>query len=195
MKSGGFHLKSGRFREIRWISGEIHPEPYKFRCFNKNYSVWWMQERGYDLGFHEIWGHSPFHAPPPNWRVFAATSEFIRFGVDFTWNPPDFMRISCEIERPLARNCNPMFYVLCMLYLYLDVYNKLEVTTLGDLQLYHGPECVRHKTQKFDLYTTDLNTKFIYFSHNFKTVQKHSFKKCLVWHWTTCQIFLSKKTF
>ena len=69
-----------------------------------------------------------------------------------------------------------MFYVLCMLYLYLDVYNKLEVTTLSDLQLYHGPECVRHKTQKFDLYTTDLNTKFIYFSHNFKTVQKHSLK-------------------
>ena len=50
--------------EIWQISGEIHPEPYKFRCFNKNYSVWWMQERGYDLGFHEIWGHSPLHAPP-----------------------------------------------------------------------------------------------------------------------------------
>ena len=50
--------------EIRRISGEIHPKPYKIRCFNKNYSVWWMQERGYDLGFHEIWGHSPLHAPP-----------------------------------------------------------------------------------------------------------------------------------
>ena len=24
----------------------------------------------------------------------------------------DFIRISCEIERPLARNCNPMFLVL-----------------------------------------------------------------------------------
>ena len=75
MKSGGFQVK-----------------PYKFRCFNKNYSVWWMQERGYDFGFHEIWGHSPsMHHPPPNWRVFAETSEFIRFWVDFTWNPPDFM--------------------------------------------------------------------------------------------------------
>ena len=74
--------------EIRRISGEIHPEPYKFRCFNKNYSVWWMQERGYDLGFHEIWNESP--CTPPNWRVFAETSDFIRFWVDFTWNLPDF---------------------------------------------------------------------------------------------------------
>ena len=26
-------------REIRRISGEIHPKPYKIRCFNKNSSV------------------------------------------------------------------------------------------------------------------------------------------------------------
>ena len=105
VKSGRFQVKSGRFHEIceiQWISGEIHPKPYKIR------------------------------------RVFAETSDFIRFGVDFTWNPPDFMKsarfhlkstrfyeihqiscgfheirwISCEIERPLARNCNPMFYDL-----------------------------------------------------------------------------------
>ena len=25
--------------EIRQISGEIDPDPYKFRCFNKNYSI------------------------------------------------------------------------------------------------------------------------------------------------------------
>ena len=76
--------------EIRQISGEIHPKPYKIRCFNKNYSVWWMQERGYDLGSHEIWGHSPPPCTPPNWRVFVETSDLIRFGVDFTWNLPDF---------------------------------------------------------------------------------------------------------
>ena len=50
--------------EIQRISCEIHPKPYKSKCFNQNYSVWWMQERGYDPGFHEIWGHSPLHAPP-----------------------------------------------------------------------------------------------------------------------------------
>ena len=45
MKSGGFH--------------EIHPKPYKIRCFNKNSSVWGVQGGGYDPGFHEIQGHSP----------------------------------------------------------------------------------------------------------------------------------------
>ena len=53
-----------------------------------------------------------------NWIVLVETFAFIRFWVDFTWNPLDFMKsarlheirlISCEIERPLARNCNPMF--------------------------------------------------------------------------------------
>ena len=78
-----FHMKSAGFHEI-------HPKPYKIRCFNKNYSVWWVQERGYDLGSHEIWGHSPPPCTPPNWRVFVETSDFVRFGVDFTWNPPDF---------------------------------------------------------------------------------------------------------
>ena len=53
-------LASGSFdftwnpHEIWQISGEIHPKPYKSKCFNQNYSVWWMQERGYDPGFHEI---------------------------------------------------------------------------------------------------------------------------------------------
>ena len=42
--------------EIRRISGEIHPKPYKIRCFSKN------------------------------------SSDFIRFGVDFTWNLLDFMK-------------------------------------------------------------------------------------------------------
>ena len=65
-----FHMKSGGFHEIRWFHmkssrfHEIHPKPYKSKCFNQNYSVWWMQERGYDIGFHEILGHSPLPAPP-----------------------------------------------------------------------------------------------------------------------------------
>ena len=46
--------------EIRRISGEIHPEPYKFRCYDR----YDRYDRYYDLGFHEIWGHSPLHAPP-----------------------------------------------------------------------------------------------------------------------------------
>ena len=54
-------------------------------------------------------------------KVGAMTKDFMKSAwnpADFTWNPPDFMksveirRISCEIERPLARNCNPMFVLL-----------------------------------------------------------------------------------
>ena len=52
------HAKAHIF-EIRWISCEIHPKPYKIRCFNKNSSVWGVQEGGYDPGFHEILVHSP----------------------------------------------------------------------------------------------------------------------------------------
>ena len=50
--------------EIRRISCKIHPKPYKSKCFNQNYSVWWMQEKGYDPRFHDIQGHSPLPAPP-----------------------------------------------------------------------------------------------------------------------------------
>ena len=32
--------------EIRQISPEIHPKPYKIRCFNKNSSVWGVHGGG-----------------------------------------------------------------------------------------------------------------------------------------------------
>ena len=76
----GHHAKAYIFEiwqispEIRQISCEIHPKPYKIKCFNKNSSVWGVQGWGYDPGF----------------RVKSAGFH--------------------EIERPLARNCNPMFY-------------------------------------------------------------------------------------
>ena len=28
----------------------------------------------------------------------------------------------------------------------------------------HGPECIRHKTKKIDLYTTELNTNLSFFT-------------------------------
>ena len=70
--------------EIRRISCEIHPEPYKFRCFSKNFSLGGFHLKS--AGFHEIhWISCGFH---------------------------EIRRISCEIERPLTRNCNPMFHLL-----------------------------------------------------------------------------------
>ena len=72
MKSGGFHVKSGGF----------HVKPYKFKCFSKKSSVWWMQGGGYDPGFHEILGHGPpLHSI--KLKTFVETFDFIRFLVDF----------------------------------------------------------------------------------------------------------------
>ena len=47
------------------------------------------------------------------------SSDFTRFGVDFTWNPPDFIRISWNPadfmwnRKTFARNCNSMFSYVC----------------------------------------------------------------------------------
>ena len=53
------HHAKAHIHEIWWISPEIHPKPYKIRCFNKNSSVWGVHGGGYDPRFHEIWGHNP----------------------------------------------------------------------------------------------------------------------------------------
>ena len=58
MKSGRFHLKSGGFQvksTHNLIKSDVSTKTIQFE---------WMQERGYDPGFHEIRGHSPLHAPP-----------------------------------------------------------------------------------------------------------------------------------
>ena len=97
LKSGGFHLWNlADFTQIS--SMKIHPKIIKASVFSKNSSVWWMQGGGYDQGFHEI------HMKSTGFHVKSAGFHEIR-------------RISCEIERPLARNCNPMFIVVVFLSL------------------------------------------------------------------------------
>ena len=44
-RSFDFTSKSARFHEIWWISGEIHPKPYKIRCFSKNSSDWSFEKQ------------------------------------------------------------------------------------------------------------------------------------------------------
>ena len=63
----------------RWLPFE------NFVCQNKRIGTL----RG---GTH--WACPPRSANAPNWRVFVETSDFIRFWVDFRWNPPDFMNVS-----------------------------------------------------------------------------------------------------
>ena len=101
MKSGGFHGIRWISHEIRRISCEIHPKPYKSKCFNQNYSVWWMQERGYEPGFHEILGHSPLPAPP-KLKSFCWNIWFYKVLGGFHMKSARFHeihQISCEIHR------------------------------------------------------------------------------------------------
>ena len=57
----------------------------------------------------------------------------------------------------------------------------------------HHPECVHHKTQKFHLYTTELNTNLSFFSHNSKTVQKPSLKSVQYGTGPHAKIFYQEK--
>ena len=54
--------------------------------------------------------------------------------------------------------------------------SKKEPTASHGENHIHGPECVRHKTQKIRLVHNRTQYKFIFFSHNSKIVQKHSLK-------------------
>ena len=89
MKSGGFHHEIHEIwrisGEIRQISGEIHPKPYKSRCFSKNSSVWG--------------GGCMEGTMTPDFMKSKVIAPLLHSSC-----------ISCEIERPLARNCNPMFF-------------------------------------------------------------------------------------
>ena len=76
------HTKAHNF-EIRRISPEIHPQPYKVRCFNKNSSVWGVHGGGYDPDFMKSGVIAPLlHSS--NWIVLVETPAFTRFWVDFT---------------------------------------------------------------------------------------------------------------
>ena len=113
---GGFHLKSAGFHEIHQISPEIHWISWNLLNFI------WISWNPVD--FMKIWQISPWNLVDFRWNqmfqksaadVSAKTSDFTRFGVDFTWNPPDFIRISWNPadfmwnRKTFARNCNSMF--------------------------------------------------------------------------------------
>ena len=85
------HHPKAHIHEIWRISGEIHPQPYKIRCFNKNSSVWGgCMEGAMTPDFMKSRVIAPLlHSS--NWIVLVETPAFTRFWVDFTWNPADFM--------------------------------------------------------------------------------------------------------
>ena len=101
-----FTMKSGRFQV------KSTPNLIKSDVSTKNSSVLGGAWRGgYDPRFHEIQGHSPSPA-------FIKLNSFcwnIWFYKVFGWISPEICQISWNLphfmwnQRPLARNCNPMF--------------------------------------------------------------------------------------
>ena len=84
-----FTMKSGRFHPD--CTCEIHPN-YKSKCFIKNSSVWWMQGRGYDQGFHEIHQISP-------WNLADLTCEIQWISPRYhLWNPPKIIKASVSAK-------------------------------------------------------------------------------------------------
>ena len=80
MKSSGFQVKSTQ----NLIKSDVSTKTIQFdECRREAMTLDFMKS-----GVIAPSMHPP---PPPNWRVFVETSDFIRFWVDFTWNPPDFM--------------------------------------------------------------------------------------------------------
>ena len=104
-----FTMKSGRFHEIQWISGEIRCFRNQMQMFQQKlfwfYKVWvdftwnlpdFMKSAGFHLKsarFHEI--HRISYGFHKIWRI--------------SWNPADFR----WNRKTFARNCNSMFSVNC----------------------------------------------------------------------------------
>ena len=85
-----FTMKSGRFHEI-------HPEPYKFRCFSKNSSVWvdftwnlpdFMKSTGFHMDFMKS---GRFHVKSTQNLI---NSDVSAKTLQFGWISPEICRIS-----------------------------------------------------------------------------------------------------
>ena len=95
MKSTGFHeirMKSGRFQ----VKSSGFQMKSTQNLINSDVSAKTLQFGGCMEGaMTPDFMKSKVIAPllhSSNWIVFVETSEFIRFWVDFTWNPLDFMK-------------------------------------------------------------------------------------------------------
>ena len=108
MKSGRFHMKSGGFHvksTQNLIKLDVSTKTLQFRG---------CREGGYDPGFHEILVHSPSPAfiklNSFGWNIcfYKVLGGFHMKSAGFHVKSTRFHARFHEIERPLARNCNPM---------------------------------------------------------------------------------------
>ena len=114
MKSVWFHVKDQeKVRDLTWIScfywflldfisnlpdfTEIHWISWNLTFFSKM-SFWIITK--YRCGFHKILRHSLPTAPLQSIKLksFHWIIWFYSFQVDFTWNPPDFMKSTWDMH-------------------------------------------------------------------------------------------------
>ena len=130
MKSGGFHP------EIRQISPRYHlwnpPKIIKASVSAKTLQFDECRVGDFTLksgGFY-LWNPAEFNPRFHLWnppkiiksKCFSKNSSvWMNAGWGLwpriSWNPHEIHRISCEIERPLARNCNPMFPIVSVSFM------------------------------------------------------------------------------
>ena len=124
MKSGGFHVKSTQ----NLVKANVSTKTIQFdECRRGAMTPDFMK--------------SGVIAPsmyPPNWRIFVETSDFIRFWVDFTWNPLDFMNVSFWVMikyRSFLRKTN-QWYLQCTIVVLIKLirgfsYDNCNSNSLG----------------------------------------------------------------
>ena len=135
MKSAGFHLKSAGFHTDFMKSARFHVKSTQ-NLINSDVSTktlqfGWISHEICQIsyGFHEIqWISFGFHEIR---QILYGFHEIQQISYGFH----EIRRISCEIERPLARNCNPMFslFINFVVNVYLVQTFLLEIDFKGSI--------------------------------------------------------------
>ena len=106
MKSAGFHLKSTRFHTDFMKSGGFHMDLMKSSGFYVKFTQNLINSDVSAKTLQFGWISHEIHWISPEIRQISYGFHEIR---RISYGFHEIRRISCEIERPLARNCNPMF--------------------------------------------------------------------------------------
>ena len=92
MKSSRFHMKSGSGFHVKSTQNLI-----KADVSTKTLQFGGCREGAMTQDFMKSWFIAPLlHSS--NWIALVETFAFIRFWVDFTWNPPDFMKSKDHLQ-------------------------------------------------------------------------------------------------
>ena len=120
MKSGGFHHEIWQILPWNpWNPVDFTMKSSGFHEICEIHEIWWISP--WNLADFMKSGRFQVKSDVSEirCRCFSKnSSDFTRFGVDFTWNQPDFMKSAgfhtdfMWNRKTFARNCNSMFLIL-----------------------------------------------------------------------------------